>query len=96
MQTPYTILGSNGTCPDSFLVTIHCGQYADIGGFSMIRHREEGESDENFWNRVMADIPALLNTLTGMPKKHVVTLTCLYNSSTFNPCPAYPSEVFNA
>lgn len=94
-MTPFTVVNSNGTCPDTFMVTVEGGMYAEVGGIKFIHHRNEGETDEDFWNRALAGVANLLIPLpVGHTPKHAVIVTCLYESFSSDSAPAYPAATF--
>jgi len=94
-MTPYTVVNSNGTFPDALMVAVQGGMYADMGGIKFIHHREEGETDKDFWNRALEDVATLLIPLpVGHKPKHAVIVTCLYEASSFDPAPEFPAAIF--
>jgi len=54
----YTVVGDNGTCPDTFVVAVTCRNEAPS---QKTLHRKPGEADYDFWDRTM-DVASLLTS----------------------------------
>ena len=48
---PHDVIGSNGTCPDHFVVVVS-GENIPTSQYTL--HRKQGEADYVFWERVMS------------------------------------------
>lgn len=92
---PYAIVGSNGTVPDSFMLTGVCGALKGMGHIVNVVNRNEGEGDSEFFDRLMNVVALLVTPVPGQPPMTpVVTITCLYEQSTFDPPPEFPKGIF--